>query len=180
MFNNPESACRTCGGIGTHKLTHPELLIPDPRRSIITGCFVKEAFKYNVDTWDGRMMYSLAQSEKFSLGDSMGTSLGNCEEPILYGIEGRKIRFISPPDARVKRDGWEGKDVGFGGIARRIERHYRRYRQRGEANSGMEAWLDKVMVEHTCPDCNGARVRSTRLLFTINGKTIHDVRPAEL
>ena len=24
MFNNPESACRTCGGIGTHKLTHPE------------------------------------------------------------------------------------------------------------------------------------------------------------
>ena len=76
---------------------------------------------------------------------------------------------------RFKRDGWEGKEVGLGGIARRIERHYRRYRQRGEANSGMEAWLDKVMVEHACPDCNGARVRSTRLLFTINGKTIHDV-----
>ena len=51
----------------------------------------------------------------------------------------------------------KGKEVGFGGIARRIERHYRRYRQRGEANSGMEAWLDKVMVEHTCPDCKGAR-----------------------
>src|SRR5882724_11836053 len=31
------------------------------------------------------------------------------------------------------------------------------------------------MVEHTCPDCNGARVRATRLLFTIAGKTIHDV-----
>ena len=61
------------------------------------------------------------------------------------------------------------------GIARRIERHYRRYRQRGEASSGMEAWLDKVMVEHTCPDCNGARVRATRLLFTIAGKTIYDV-----
>src|SRR5207244_12212780 len=57
----------------------------------------------------------------------------------------------------------------------RIERHYRRYRQRGEASSGMEAWLDKVMVEHTCPDCNGARVRATRLLFTIAGKTIHDI-----
>jgi excinuclease ABC subunit A len=39
----------------------------------------------------------------------------------------------------------------------------------------MEAWLDKVMVEHTCPDCNGARLRATRLLFTIAGKTIHDV-----
>ena len=39
----------------------------------------------------------------------------------------------------------------------------------------MEAWLDNVMVEHTCPDCNGARVKATRLCFTIAGKTIHDV-----
>ena len=31
MFNNPESACRTCGGLGIHKLTHPELLVPDPQ-----------------------------------------------------------------------------------------------------------------------------------------------------
>ena len=28
VFNNPESACRTCGGLGVDKLTHPELLIP--------------------------------------------------------------------------------------------------------------------------------------------------------
>src|SRR5262249_18697855 len=47
--------------------------------------------------------------------------------------------------------------------------------QRGEADSGMEAWLDNVMVELTCPDCQGARVRPTRLCFTIDGKTIHDL-----
>ena len=35
----------------------------------------------------------------------------------------------------------------------------------------MEEWLDKVMVERTCPDCSGARLRATRLLFTIAGKT---------
>src|SRR5204862_3924341 len=68
----------------------------------------------------------------------------------------------------------EGKEVAVCGIARRIERHYRLYRQRGEASSGMEAWLDKVMVEHTCPDCKGTRLRAARLLFTINGKSIYD------
>ena len=47
MFNNPESACRTCGGLGVYKITHPELLVPDPKRSVAGGCFVKEAFKYN-------------------------------------------------------------------------------------------------------------------------------------
>jgi len=119
-------------------------------------------------------MYSLARSEGFSLDVPWQDLQDQAKNAILNGIEGRKIRFISPPEAKIKRDQWEGKEIGFGGIARRIERHYRRYRQRGEASSGMEAWLDKVMVEHTCPDCNGARVRATRLLFTINGKNVYE------
>jgi excinuclease ABC subunit A len=175
MFNNPESACRTCGGLGVHKLTHPDLLVPDPKRSIIGGCFVKEAFKYNPDTWDGRVMYSLSKALKFSLETPWEKLPETARRAILEGLDGKKLTVLIPPDTKVKREGWDGKEIGFGGIARRIERHYRRYRQRGEANSGMEAWLDKVMVEHTCPDCKGSRVRATRLLFTIEGKTLYDV-----
>ncbi|HUB79705.1 MAG TPA: excinuclease ABC subunit UvrA [Bryobacteraceae bacterium] len=174
MFNNPESACRTCGGLGVHKLTHPELLVPDPRRSIAGGCFVKEAFKYNPDTWDGRVMYSLSKSLNFSLDTPWEKLSESVRRAILEGIP-RKLVLTVPPEAKVKREEAQGREVGFGGIARRIERHYRRYRQRGEANSGMEAWLDKVMVEHTCPDCKGARVRATRLCFTVGGKTIYDM-----
>jgi excinuclease ABC subunit A len=175
VFNNPESACRTCGGLGVDKLTHPDLLIPDPKRSIVGGCFFREAFKYNPDTWDGRVMYSLAKALRFSLESAWKDLSDSVRGAILYGIDPKKIVLTSPPEAKATRDKWEGKEVGFGGIARRIERYYRRYRQRGEANSRMEAWLDKVMVEHTCPDCNGARIRATRLLFTVGGKTIHDV-----
>ena len=175
VFNLPESACRTCGGLGVYKLTHPELLVPDPKRSIRGGCFVREAYKYNPDTWDGAMMYTLAKD----LGFSLDTPWDQLPEParhaVLYGIENRKLILMRPPEAKGARDDRPGNEVGFHGIARRIERHYRRYRQRGEASSGMEAWLDKVMVEHTCPDCNGARLRATRLLFTIAGRTIHDI-----
>jgi excinuclease ABC subunit A len=121
------------------------------------------------------MMYSLSKTIRFSLDEPWEKLTEAARHVILYGLDGKKLRTTVPPDAKVKRDDFEGKDVGFGGIARRIERHYRRYRQRGEANSGMEQWLDKVMVERTCPDCKGARLRATRLLFTIAGKTIHDV-----
>jgi excinuclease ABC subunit A len=175
MFNNPESACRTCGGLGIHKITHPELLVPDPKRSIIGGCFVREAFKYNPDTWDGRIMYSLAKTVRFSLETPWEKLPETARNAILYGLDGKKMKVLMPPDCKVKREQWDDKEVGFHGIARRIERHYRRYRQRGEASSGMEEWLDKVMVERTCPDCKGARLRAIRLLFTIAGKTIHDV-----
>jgi excinuclease ABC subunit A len=174
MFNNPESACRTCGGLGVDKLTHPDLLIPDPKRSIRGGCFVREAFRYNPETWDGRLMFSLAAALGFSLDTPWRELPEKARQAVLYGIEPRKVVLMSPPEARARRDDQEGKEIGFNGIARRIERYYRRYRQRGEANSRMEAWLDKVMVEHTCLDCRGTRVRSTRLLFTIAGKTLHE------
>ena len=175
VFNKPESACRTCGGLGVDKLTHPELLVPDPDRSIAGGCFVREAFKYNPDTWDGRMMFSLATALGFGLNVPWKDLPESDRHSILYGIEPRKVALITPPEARVKRANDEGREVGFSGIARRIERYYRRYRQSGEANSRMEAWLDKVMVEHTCPDCEGARLPATRLLFKVEGRSIHEV-----
>ena len=38
----------------------------------------------------------------------------------------------------------------------------------------MEAWLDKVMVEHTCPDCNGAR--AARDAAALHGRRQDDPR----
>ena len=175
IFNKPTGACRTCGGLGVDKLTHPELLVPDPQRSIAGGCFVREAFKFNPDTWDGRMMYSLSVEMGFALDSPWKALPESAQHAILYGIDSKKIPLRTPPDAKVRRDEHEGREVGFHGIARRIERHYRRYRQRGDANSRMEEWLDKVMVERTCPDCKGARLRATRLLVAVGGKTIHDL-----
>ena len=149
MFNNPESACRTCGGLGVQKLTHPELLVPDPKRSIIGGCFVREAFKYSPDTWDGHMMYTLSKVLRFSLDAAWEDLPEIARKAILFGLGGRKVALRVPPDAKVKRQE-EGKEMVSAGSPGAIERQYRRYRQRGEASSGMEAWLDKVMVEHTC------------------------------
>src|SRR5687768_3325397 len=134
VFNKPENACRTCGGLGVDKLTHPELLVPDPKRSILGGCFVREAFRYNPDTWDGRMIYSLAKALDFSLDMPWNELSDTARQSLLYGIDPKKIVLTSPPEAKVKRDDQEGKEIGFSGIARRIERWYRRYRQRGEAN----------------------------------------------
>src|SRR5260370_25295339 len=177
MFNNPGSACRTCGGLGVHKLTHPELLVPDPKRSITGGCFVREAFKYNPDTWDGRVMYSLSKALGFSLDTPWAKLPEAVRHAILDGLDHQKIALCVPPEAKVKREEAEGKPIGFGGIARGIERHYRRDRPRGDAKCGVEAWVGKGMGEDTCPGLQGTRERATRLLLTVEGKNISHPRP---
>lgn len=172
MFNNPASACRTCLGVGTYMLVHHDLLAPDKSRSIREGCFVREAFKYQPETWDGRIMYSLSQSLGFSL-DTPFKDLPSEIIDVLFDGTNDKFPLMSPPDAKDQDNKHLGKPWGFGGIARRIERHYKHYRQKQVPSSGMEAWLEKVMVEHTCPDCNGSRLKQTRHLFAVNGKTVH-------
>lgn len=173
MFNNPESACRTCGGIGTHKETHRELLVPDPSRSIRGGCFVREAFKYAPDSWSGYAIYSLSKAYAFNLDTPWEDLKTTVQDLILYGTD-KPLKMLHPPDAKSRNQRWLDRKLRFGGIARQVERSYTWYRKRGEANSNMEAWLDRVMVDIVCPDCHGSRLRPTRSLFTLSGRTLHE------
>ena len=174
MFNNPESACRTCGGIGTDKRTHPDLLITNPERSVKAGCFLRDAFNYRPDNHRGYTLYSLSRKYGFDLDAPWQSLSDEARDLILYGTRGEPLQLEIPPDAKVRKEGWLRRPYAFQGIAGGIERHYRWYRQRDVASSGMEAWLDRVMVEHVCPDCHGSRLRATRLKFLVNGKTIDD------
>ena len=108
QFNNPESACRTCGGLGVDKLTHPELLVPDPDRSILGGCFVREAFKYNPDTWDGRLMFSLSQLLNFPLDSPWKTAAGidSRRHPLRHGHHEDQDDVATGCEGASQRSGW--------------------------------------------------------------------------
>jgi len=172
QFNNPSSACRTCLGLGTYMGVHRDLLVPDKHLSIREGCFVRDAFNYQPDNWSGRILYSLSQHLEFSV-DTPYNRLPPEIHDVLFDGTTEQFPLKSPPDAKDQDHKHLGKPWGFGGIGKGIERHYKRYRQKQVANSGMEAWLEKVMVEHTCPDCKGTRLKNTRHLFRINDQTIH-------
>ncbi len=174
MFNNPESACRTCGGLGVHKLTHPELLVPDPRRSIRGGCFVREAFKYNPDTWDGRVMYSLAKALDFSLEtpweklpESVRQAIlgrhrpedhallaARCErKPRRLGGQGSRLRRNRPADRAAlppippERRG----QLGDGGLARQRDGRAHLSRLQRRARPGHPAVLHHRGQDHSRP-----------------------------
>ena len=174
-FNEPTGACVTCSGLGTYLQVHPDLLVPDKTRSIVEGAFVRQAFNYDPDRWDGRIMYSLAQHYNFNLDAPFKDLPNEVVNLVFYGTKGEKFKIVMPEDAKQVTHHHVGREIQFDGIINRIDRHYRHYRKRGEAHSGMEEYLRKVMVEHTCPDCDGSKLKKQRLLVTINKKHIHEL-----
>ncbi|MCB0124572.1 MAG: excinuclease ABC subunit UvrA, partial [Caldilineaceae bacterium] len=174
-FNLPSasSSCPTCLGLGNYRQVHPNLLVPDKSRSIRDGAFLEAALRYDKNSWDGRMLYSLAQHYNFSLDTPFAELPDAVVNMLLYGAKGQKIKIVIPPDA-TQGHRHAGSEVGFGGVIPRIERHYRQYRKGGTFNHWMEEYLKKVMVEYTCPDCGGKRLKRQRFLVTIGGRTIHD------
>ena len=173
-FNDPSGACPTCAGLGTSMRVHPQLLVPDPSRSLNDGAFMKEAMKCDKNTWGGRMLFSLSKKYKFSLDAPFEKLSKKVVDILLYGTKGKKFKIKLAPGARQGKQ-QEGREISFRGVINQIEHHYRWYRKQGSSNDWTDSYLKKVMVEHPCPECLGARLKLPRRLVTINGKNIFDV-----
>ena len=175
MFNNPAVACRTCSGLGTYLQAHIDLLVPDPQKSIRQSCFA--TVTYDEESWYSRMLYSVAVRYGIDLDSPFRELSDAARDLVLHGTRGVRIPLLRPPGAVREDRGFdrEGLEMAFDGVQGSIERAYRTYRQRSEARAEMDDWLRRVMVEKTCPDCRGARLRASRSLFTVGGRAIHEL-----
>ena len=122
-FNEPIGACVTCSGLGAYLQVHPELLVPDKGRSIREGAFMREAFNYDVNTGQGRMMYSLAQHYGFSLDASFKDLPDAVVDILFYGTKGERFTILLPEGAKNTTK-HIGREIRFDGIINRIDRHY--------------------------------------------------------
>src|SRR5919202_1574766 len=173
-FTVASSACRTCLGLGIYLHVHPDLPVPDKTRSIRGGAFVPQVFKYDKNNWTTRLLYSVAQHYGFSLDTPFAELPPEIVDIIFYGTKGERFPIILPEGA-TKGQEQAGHLFRFDGIINNVERHYRQYRRNMVAHSWMEDYLKKMMVERTCPDCQGTKLKRQRTLVTIGGKNIVEI-----
>lgn len=173
-FNDPSGACPTCAGIGTAMRAHPNLIVPDPQRSINEGAFVTAAMSNSRDSWGGRILHSLATHYGFSLDTPFGQLSKAHVEVLLYGTKGELFEVTLPPGAKLGQQ-HVGKKIKFNGIINQLEGSYHRYRKQGTSNAGMDEYLKKVMVEYDCPECGGARLKRVRRCVTIAGHNLYQI-----
>lgn len=169
--NDPDSACPTCGGLGTIQRADPMLIVEHPGKSLRQGALcntifsVKHPFKYT-------LLHSLAKAYGFDMNIPYRELPEEAKEIILYGTHGQRFPLVMPEDIR-RQDPNAGKLFSFEGIITQVDRLYRHSNRKRTPNSVEERAFKKVMTEHSCPDCQGKKLKWQRSLVTIGGQDIH-------
>lgn len=150
-FNNPEGACQTCQGLGLQLVADPELVIPNPRLTLAEGSIRPWSRTTSQSGWYQKTLNELSKKYAFSLDTPMGELPADIRQVLLYGEA-----------ETVEEDRFEG-------IIPNLERRYR------ETDSDyLRQELEKYMVEKTCTQCHGQRLRIEVLSIKIDDKNIID------
>jgi excinuclease ABC subunit A len=152
-FNSPFGACPTCGGLGTRRRVSEELVLGDPRISILEGVVLPwgEPSGYLRKV----VLPTLARQFKFDLNTPWGELPKAVRDCLLHGDAGGGTAKKKKGDAT-----WEG-------ILANVERRYE------ESDSDMVRMeLEAYMLAVPCSTCDGQRLKAESLAVTIDGRNI--------
>ena len=165
-FNNPVGACPKCTGLGMFRQIDIKNIIPDKDLSIAEGAINASGWN-SLDETSIAMMYYKAVSEHYNVPlDKPVKELTKSQlDLFIYGTGTEKIKIHRP---NTLGGGWYM--ASFEGIIPNLERRYR------ETNSDYsKAVIEGMMMECTCPECKGRRLRPEYLAVTVGEKNISDI-----
>ena len=151
-FNHPVGACETCKGFGRTMAIDPELVIPDPRRTLAGGAI--KPFQTN--------FYSECQDdlERFLKRAGLPENVPYAELPEAT----KRLVWDGEPGGR---QAWRKKWYGVTGFFEWLEsRTYRMH---------VRVFLSRYRSYRQCHDCSGARLRAEARLYRLDGRTLPEV-----
>lgn len=164
-FNNPKGACPECGGLGSKRYLDPELIIPDPKRSLKQGVVAPWAGRNGHSFYYQQMLDSVCKRYSVDPYGAFEEIPEEVRDLFLYGTGTEDVDFNFERDDRkysYKRP--------FEGIIPNLERRYREtdsYQVREE--------IEEFMSIRPCPSCRGARLRPETLAVRFGGKAINEI-----
>lgn len=158
-FNSPYGACEQCDGLGYIHVIDRDVVIPDPKLSILKGGLAPLG-EYK-DNWNFQQIKAVAKKYKFSLSSPLKEL---SEEQLEILLEGSPDIITVP----VSYNKWNVKNyqIVFEGILKIIEEQNER--------KGSDS-LDTYQTARICPACEGARLKKEALFFKIDGKNISEL-----
>lgn len=160
-FNSPFGACQECDGLGAKMVIDPDLLIPNPDKSIEQGAF--EAWAGSTSNYYPQFLRSVC--EHFDIPQDVPVSELTKEQmdKLLHGTGSTKVRFRYQNDFGMSKDAY----VTFEGIIPNLERRYRE-----TSSDGIREFIEGFMGSKPCSSCKGHRLKKEILAVTINDENI--------
>jgi excinuclease ABC subunit A len=163
-FNSPYGACPACTGLGIKMEVDPELVVPDPDRSLEDGAIAPWASGHTTDYFS-RLLEAAADSMRVKMTTPWRKLSPKVQDAFLHGIDKEvHVRY------RNRYGRQRSYYTRFEGVIPYIERRH------GEAESeaGRERF-EGFMREVPCPTCGGARLKPESLAVTLGGKSIAEI-----
>ncbi|MBO4480218.1 MAG: excinuclease ABC subunit UvrA [Alphaproteobacteria bacterium] len=159
-FNAPMGACSACDGLGVQLNMSPDLIIPDPSKSILDGAIAPWS-RGGVLSQFTHLLDALHRQYKIPLSKPWHTLTQEQKDIVLYGTGDKPIKI-----------NWNGfvYEKPFEGVVPNIERRWRE-----SESEMMRSELAKYQSEKPCPVCHGKRLNIQALCIKINGADIMDV-----
>jgi excinuclease ABC subunit A len=160
-FNHSEGACPTCGGLGRKLRFVPELVVPDPAKSVRGGALKPWRLGgKNLIIKHNAMLKQLAEQVPFD-ADAAWKDLPESTRDLL--LNGGGDRLFAFKLRRMR----EARAMPFPGVLPLLDESWR------ETDSeGFRARLTTFMVSGPCPECHGSRLNARSSAVRVLGKTI--------
>ncbi|MEW6429732.1 MAG: excinuclease ABC subunit UvrA, partial [Thermodesulfobacteriota bacterium] len=162
-FNNPKGACPECTGLGIRQFFDPNLVVPDPDKSIAQGAILPWATR-DSSTYTFQILAGLAKHFGFAMNtpfrrlpeEARKVLLFGSSEPISFHYQrgSRRLTYQEP----------------FEGVLPQLNRRYRE-----TASQAVREELEAFMDEQPCPTCGGARLRPEALAVKVGRWNIHEM-----
>jgi len=162
-FNSPYGACPTCDGLGTMMRVEPDLVVPDPSKSLREGAVT--CWPDLATGWARHKLDALAEYYGFDLMTPFEQLDPHIRRVLLTGSGDEKIEY----KIEFEKGRWEYEGK-FEGAVPNLERRYRETK-----SENVRRWIEGFMAVDECPDCGGARLRPESRAVTVGGRAIHDV-----
>jgi excinuclease ABC subunit A len=162
-FNSPQGACPACDGLGMHLEFAPDLLVPDPKRSLLEGAITvwgPQQLRFMQPILEG-----LAAQHHIDLQQPFGALTEAQQHAILHGTDGTPVHVQHTTNGRTHtfRRVYEG-------VIPLLQRRYQ-----DTESMGVREELERYMRPHVCTTCQGTRLRSEALAVLIQGRRISEI-----
>ena len=163
-WNHAEGACTECGGLGETLQFQPELLVPDPLKTVKSGAIKpwrlgskQMIIKRNA------ILKQLAEQLPFDPNVAWEELDAEVRAQIVHGTGSRQFSF------KLKGGNSKPETMEFGGVLADLEAM-----RRTTTSDGLRARLMAYQTSSRCETCEGRRLRPSSLSVLIEDKSIAD------